>query len=123
MIKEIRSLGAANVESLVATKAVEELRTALTATLAAGTDPDGKKWAPRKEDDGRPYKNAASKLTVKNYGPLIRVAISGGEAYGQFGVRGAPKRGMIPEGGAGMPDSVSTALDKAAEAVLKDLTK
>lgn len=74
-----------------------ELRTELTRTLNAGTSPDGSAWAERKEG-GRAYAGAAKALTVTSHGATVLASISGPEVYGHRGVRGAPRRPMLPSG-------------------------
>jgi hypothetical protein len=122
-VKELRRLAGPEVEVRLASEAAEEIKGALTATLNAGTDPEGKPWKPRKKDGGRAYANAASSLEVKASGNLVRATISGPTAYGPWGVRGAPKRPMLPDTGGGIPGSVDAALDRAASKLFEELTK
>lgn len=123
MIAELKSLGATDIEVKVATKGAKRLREALEASLSAGHAPGGLAWAPRKEDGGRAYANAASRLSVKAIGDIIRAEVTGPEVYGHFGARGMPVRQMLPDGSAGMPPEVERALERAADDVFTELTK
>ena len=109
------------VERIAAERAARGIDKALRKTLAAGQTPEGKAWAPRKKDGGRAYKGAASKLEVKASGSLVIATIDGGEAYGHYGA-GVPERQMLPDAGAAIPESVSSALDVAGQETFEELT-
>lgn len=118
IIQALRRAGSSEIEKKIAERAEEEIRDALTETLNAGEDPDGKPWELTKKG-ARAYKNAASRLKVTASGPRITIEISGPEGYAQNGTKRIPQRRMIPDGGAGTPKVVADALDRAAEAVFK----
>src|SRR5260221_9680328 len=120
MIAALEKLGEKDVSARIAEKASKKLATALEITLAAGTSPEGAQWAPKKKDGGRPYEKAATKLSVKSYGNLIRAVITGPEAYGHFGARRAAVRPMIPDAGAAIPANVSNAILEAAQEVFDE---
>jgi hypothetical protein len=76
--------------------AAEVLRT-IRETIAAGTDCDGNTWAPRREDGGRPLKNAARAVKVAPIGHRIFARVHGAEAKHHLGTaRGGTIRGIIP---------------------------
>jgi hypothetical protein len=76
--------------------AAQEVRKHLDKTIAAGTSPSGKPWAPRKKDGGRAYANAAAAVDVRAAGSTIIVELTGHEVFGHYGARGAEVRQMIP---------------------------
>lgn len=139
MIRALKKLGKKEVEAQVAKYGADAVGDALRATLSAGESPEGQAWAPKKEGGGKAYAGAPSKLETKAYGALIRATISGGEVYGHFGAHGTHKgqgkktpkkdrkkmgpRPMLPDGGAGMPQSVEKALIKSAQQVLDEALK
>lgn len=122
IIESLNELEKKDIESNVAAKGAPLLQAAVEATLSAGTSPEGAAWAPRKKG-GRAYANAASRITTKASGNLIRMTLTGPEVYGHFGVAGMPVRQMIPDAGAGIPASVTDALTKAATQVFEEATK
>ena len=84
---------------------------ALRATAAAGTDPDGHTWQPKK-DGGRPLVHAAEHITVKAVGTLVRATLTGPDVYHHFGA-GVPRRQILPDPGT-IPPGVARALEKAS---------
>jgi hypothetical protein len=120
MIASLRQLASpADVERRVAKKAETTLQAALEKTLAAGQTPEGKPWAPRKTG-GRAYEHAASRIVTKASGNLVRTTLSGPEVYGHFGNAHQEPRQMLPDAGAGMPESVEAALTEAAQQVFDE---
>lgn len=120
MIHSLRELASREeVEKRVAKAAEGTLQASLEHTLAAGQSPEGRAWEPRKAG-GRAYANAASRVTTKASGNLLRATLEGPEVYGHFGARGMPVRQMLPDAGAGMPPSVESALESAAEQVFDE---
>lgn len=80
-----------------APEVAEVVRSTILETIAAGTDPTGKPWEPRKADGGKPLANAASALKVANVGTRILARITGPEARHHSGrARGGVIRGVIP---------------------------
>ena len=122
LVKALEKLGAKDLGSKIAAKAAPHLEEALKANLSAGVSPEGQAWAPRKENGGRAYAKAASKLDVKALGDLVKVTVTGPEVYGHFGAGGMPVRKMIPDGGDGVPKVVAEALQKGAEEALEEVT-
>ncbi len=65
-------------------------------TIAAGTTPDGKPWAP-KQDGGKPLGGAAEALTVVAVGSTVLVHLRGPEARHHLGwAKGGTARPIIP---------------------------
>jgi uncharacterized protein (DUF2461 family) len=68
----------------------------LRKTIAAGTDPYGVTWAPRKHDGARPLVNADQTLTVTAIGQHVITEIHGIDARHHHGwVKGKTKRPVI----------------------------
>lgn len=66
-------------------------------TIAAGTDPYGLPWAPKKQGGGKPLAGAAAVLGVAAVGSSIFVRLHGVEARHHMGrVRGRVTREIIP---------------------------
>ncbi len=118
LVVMLRELGGKDAASDIAARASIAINAALLKTLAAGETPEGMAWEPRKEG-GRAYANAASRISTASYGNLVRVTLTGPEVYGHFGARGMPVRQMIPDAGAGIPQSVVDAILKAAAQVIE----
>lgn len=108
-IAELRTLP--EVIKALGPEAAAVVKATIGASLAAGKSPDGAVWAPRKEDGGRPYANAASRLVVKASGTTITALMTGPEVYGHKGVRGAKPRPMLPTG---ITAALAAALTKLA---------
>jgi hypothetical protein len=85
----------------------------LRATAAAGTDPLGTPWQPKK-DGGRPLVNAASHIATKAVGAVVRTTLTGVDVFHHFGA-GVPRRQILPDPGT-IPPAVEAALRKAADA-------
>ena len=121
IIDSLRALGASDLGARIASKAVAHVEVALKRTLDAGQTPEGEPWVERKKG-GRAYANASSRIEVKAHGDLIRVTLRGPEVFGHFGA-GLPVRRMIPEAGAGIPQSISEAITLGARDALKEVTR
>jgi len=117
MIAKVRSLGNLNAE--IAREAAPLVERAAKATVAAGTDPSGKPWPPKK-DGGRPLVNAAKAVTATAKGSAVEIAVKGIETYHHLGTEdGVPRRQMIPMPGDPIPKPIATALKAAAETVFR----
>jgi len=112
MIASLRKLGKSSKD--VAKEAAPLVQQALRATAAAGTDPEGRAWKPKK-DGGRPLVNAANAITTTANGTLVTTTLSGVENFHQHSK--SHERRIIPDGGAGIPQNVADALDEAATRV------
>ncbi len=122
IIGALKALGSKDLGASIAKKAAPYLQAAVLQTLEAGQSPEGKPWEERKAG-GRAYANAASKVTTKPIGDLIRMTLTGPEVYGHFGARGMPVRQMLPDAGAAIPASVSDAIAKGAAELLAEVTR
>ncbi len=120
MIASLRALGAKDLGARIAKRSEEPLQAAIVGTLEAGTAPDGTPWAGRKKDGARPYANAASRVSTKSSGDVLRMTLKGPEVFGHFGARGMPVRQMLPDAGAAIPEVVSKAIEEGAAAVLAE---
>lgn len=93
--------------------AADEVLRAARATAAAGTTPDGTPWQATK-GGGRPLEHAAERLSVNVIGRLIVLTLKGVEVVHNFGTKWNPKRPILPDGGAGVPKNIATAIRKTA---------
>lgn len=93
--------------------AVEDVQRAARATAAAGTTPDGKPWVQTK-DGRKPLAHAAERITAKALGRVIVVTLKGIEVIHNFGTKWNPKRQVLPDGGAGIPKNIATAIRATA---------
>lgn len=94
-----------------------QVESEIKATANAGTSPDGEAWAPRK-DGGRAMAGAASHITVSVQGTSIVIALKGPDVFHHYGVRGEPRRNVIPVGT--MPYKLGDAVRLGFVAVWKD---
>lgn len=98
-----------------AAEAAPLVEAAARATAAAGTDPEGRPWAPRKKDGGRALEHAADHVTATANGPRVDIVLSGPEAIHQQGVgKTTPARRVIPDGSAGIPSAIAEACAEGA---------
>ena len=66
--------------------------------------------------------NAAKAIDVKAHGPVVRVTLTGPEVFHHYGKGSSePRRPIIPDAGAGTPEVVSQALDKAADRAFAEI--
>lgn len=106
----------ANIANAAATVAAPLVLAAAKELTAKGADPDdGKAWAPKK-DGGQPLKNAAENITARAAGSIIQLVLKGHHVFHHYGARGGalPKRGILPDGGAGLPKPIADAIRMAA---------
>ena len=96
------------------------LEAALKSTAAAGQSPSGGAWAPTKKG-GRAMAGAAKAIAVKAYANVVRVVLSGPEVFHHYGVRGEPRRPVIPDAGGEIPPVVADVLDKASGKAFEQL--
>jgi hypothetical protein len=94
IVKRLRAFGKANEMAKEAAPLVEA---ALKATAAAGTDPDGKAWKPKK-DGGRALPDAADAVSVTTNGKVLTITVTGGEAAQQsFRIRQLLPKKKLPK--------------------------
>jgi hypothetical protein len=95
MIAKIRSIP--ELVKRAAPDVAEAVHESILETIQAGTDPEGKAWAPRKADGGRPLAGAAHAVKAAAIGSRILVRVAGPEARHHLGRgRGGTVRGIIP---------------------------
>jgi hypothetical protein len=95
MIAKIQSLS--QLAKQAAPDVADAVHEAIVKTIEAGTDPEGKAWAPRKADGGRPLAGAAQAVKAAAIGTRILVRVAGPEARHHLGrARGGVYRGIIP---------------------------
>lgn len=105
----------------VADRAAQRLQEATTATASAGKAPDGAAWAPKKCGGGPPMANAASHVRTRAIGPTVRQTLTGPDVFHQYGVRGEPRRQVIPDAGAGLPKEAGDVVGRAAGEVWDEI--
>ena len=104
----------------VAAEAAPLVEEAARRTARAGTDPEGRPWAPRKKDGGRALANAADHVTAVAVGPRVDIVLTGPEAIHQRGAgKTLPARRVIPDGSAGVPAAITEACATAARTVFQ----
>lgn len=105
----IASLG--NLQTLVADSMpalAKACRSELQRTITAGTDADGKPWAPT-QDGQKPLQNASAAVSVMPVNKTIYITLTGVEARHHRGrVKGGRKRAIIPE--QRIPDAMADAM-------------
>ena len=107
-LRDLRSLATA-----AANDAAPLVENAIRETAAAGTDPDGRPWPP-KRDGSRALPNAAAAISAVAKGTAVVVVLTGAYVYHQFS-KGKDRRRVIPDGGSGLPPRVASVLRAAAE--------
>lgn len=101
-----------------AREAVPLIEAAIKKTAAAGTDPNGKPWAPKK-DGSRPMINAASHITAAAAGTVVRVTLKGPDVFHNYGAR-STRRQVLPDQESDTPPAIVAAID---EGVARALSK
>lgn len=114
----LRQLAKDDTAQEMAAEAAQLIAEAVARDLAAGRDPTTQSPWPEKKSGGRPYANAAKSLSVKVFGVVVKLTISGPEAWGHFGFRGSPKRRMLPDAGNEIPQTIRDAIMRAMRRVM-----
>lgn len=123
MIRELHELEPDAFGARVAQRAAPMLEKAVKATAAAGRAPDGTPWAPCK-DGGRAMVHAADHVEASAHGAIVRVTLTGPDVFHHLGLRGEPRRQVIPDrGGSELPDVVVDVLTRAAREELEATTQ
>jgi hypothetical protein len=110
-IARIRRAGALPAE--VAKEAAPVLEAEARASADAGVTPDGQAW-PEKKGGGRALAEAASAIAGRAAGAAILLTLKGVYVLHSRGKGHAPRRQILPDGGAGLPANIAAALNKAA---------
>lgn len=119
MIGSLNALSA--IDKRTAALAAPRIEEALKKSAAAGMSPDGEAWAPAKKTGKPTMVNAAKAISTKAFGNVIRTTLTGPEVFHQYGVRGEPRRKVIPDTNT-TPDIVADALDEASAQAFEELT-
>jgi hypothetical protein len=115
LIASLRRLKADAGEEL-AKEAAPAVQEVLRTNAAAGLDPEGRAWTPRK-DGARALANAAGAIFVEARGAVLELVLRGKYIYHQDGA-GVPERVILPDAGAGVPKILVAPIQKAAERVV-----
>jgi hypothetical protein len=110
-IAGLRKLGASFLDD-AAREATPLVEAEIKRTAAAGTDPYGAPWRPRK-DGSRAIPDAASVVTVAARGSTLRIYVSGGAAI-QNHLAPEYRRQVIPDPYRPLPAGISRALHEGA---------
>lgn len=111
IIAGLRKIGG-GFEELAAKEAAPLVEQAVRATAAAGTDPYGTPWPPKK-DGTRALPEAAGAVTATAKGPVVQIATKGGYAI-QGRLKGDARRQVIPSGDRPLPKQITDALKEGA---------
>lgn len=118
IIQKVRALG--GLAAAAARSAAPMVEAQSKKTAAAGTDPNGKQWAPKK-DGGAPLVNAADAVSVVAIGTVVQIrlgATSTGSAKAQA-IQNT-RRQIIPANGEGIPAGILKALDEGANKAFRE---
>lgn len=92
------------------------VRVELNRTLAAGEQPDGTPWAPRKRGTRPVLVHARDAVIVRGIGKQIFVQVHGVHARHHLGwVKGGTTRPMIPTKGEKLPPNILDAMRRVIE--------
>lgn len=119
LIGNLRKL-ASNAEEQVAKEALLLITAVAKATAAAGTDPYGVPWRPRK-DGSRAIPDAANAVDVVLRGSILVVRVHRGAAIQNY-LGGDYRREVIPDGDKPLPRAYVDAIQLAASRVFARVT-
>lgn len=102
-------------QAQIAKEAAPRVERIARATAAAGTDPYGKAWAPKK-DGGRALANADGAVAARAIGTVVQISVRGAYAINND-LKGTSKRQIIPDADRGVPPAIGAELAAAARAV------
>lgn len=102
----------------IAAPLVEEV---VKTTAAEGTDIEGKAW-PAKRDGTRALPNAAGAISAVANGAAVIVRLVGAYVF-HNNAKGADRRRILPDSGAGIPPKIAAALEKATKQAFERITK
>ena len=115
MIEDIiRDLDAlATLDERIAKAAASRLEAIAKKHAAAGVDPSGEAWKPRKKDGKRALVNAAASVSAESTGDVVTLTVSGAEYWHQKAKPNAslPQRKIIPDVGDALPADMRAELD------------
>lgn len=95
MIRKLRELP--GLVKRAAPDVADAVKASIERTIEAGTTSDGKAWAPRKADGGRPLEGAEKALAVAAVGTRVYARLSGHVARHHLGrAKGGTYREILP---------------------------
>jgi hypothetical protein len=116
-----RLRGLKNLARVAAAEAAPAILAAVQKTAAAGTDPEGKPWPP-KRDGTQALPNVAGAITAVAKGAVVLVKLTGAYVFHHY-AKGKDRRRILPDGGAGIPPQISEAVKTASERAFAKLMK
>ena len=121
MIARLKALAGPDMPARVAKEAAPLVEAAIKGTAAAGTDPLGRPWQPKK-DGGRPLVNAAAHIKTRAVGNLVATTLSGPDVFHHLGSGHSPRRQILPDG-ASVPPAVEEAATEGARRVFRAIVE
>jgi len=91
----------------------------LRKTAAAGVDPEGKAW-PTRRDGSRALERAATAITARAVGEAVVATLVGAYVFHHY-AKGADRRRILPDSGAGVPAGVAGACREGARRAFRRL--
>lgn len=124
-VDELRAFARAigNLDGLTeraAQEAAPLVEAAARKTAAAGKDPYGSTWQPKK-DGGRPLEHAAEHIHARAIASSVEISIEGPDAWHNIGAGGRPVRQVIPD--VEVPAAISDAVEQGAARAFAAITK
>lgn len=124
-LDELRAFGRAigNLDGLTeraAQEAAPLVEAAARKTAAAGKDPYGNTWQPKK-DGGRPLEHAAEHIHARPIASSIEISTEGADAWHNVGAGGRPVRQVIPD--VEIPPAIADAVEQGAARAFDAITK
>jgi hypothetical protein len=109
MIASLRRLP--DLATRAAAEAAPLVQAAVRQQAAAGKDPYGKTWAP-KRDGGRALADAASSVTASAKGAVVQIRVDGGESFWTK-MSGSTRRQILPDADK-LPPAITDAIQEGA---------
>ena len=116
-----RLRGLRELSAEAAKEAAPRLEKLVQGTAAAGTDVDGKPW-PTKRDGSRALPNAAGAISAVANGMAVIVKLVGAYVF-HNSAKGADRRRILPESGAGIQKSVAHECREATKRAFERLMR
>lgn len=114
--KQIRGLE--HLPELAAERAAPLVEAEAKKTAAAGTDPYGVAWPPKK--NGKPaLVRAADHVTARAVASYVVIELDGPEVFHEMGAQEKPVRRVIPD--IEVPPAISAAMDRGCELAFNEI--
>lgn len=122
MIADFRKLE--GLDAAIAKAAAPRLETIAKNRAAAGVDPSGAAWKPRKKDGGRALANAAAHVRAEAKGSIVTLVLDGPEYWSQKAAPegSLPQRKVIPDVGDALPDDMRAELELVTQQTIAEMT-